>query len=937
MNSQEEDDVRPEIAFLNEFCNYFGTKTNLDESLKQILVIKNKPETTKLEKTLLQLILDLNPMTKTYQSLTNQTLILKLIQYLINIKKKKEKANPLEIFNVFAEVFSDDPLYIKLFEKDDDLNDIKESYLEMIIPFVPDTQISLIINVMKNYTNEEELKFVEKILNDINLKIEESFLFLKKIIIGVINSKENLKQQIQDIKDNFLNNEKNELFRCNKCYSFPILYTDGNEPNKTIKIKHACNHFEGNVILESEQIRNTKPKCYHCDKVLSIINYNYLCSNCKNLVCNYCKQIHFIKCLTLFFIPFSEVGLICSEHNKKYEIFCSICQKNLCSLCKQEHEHFSNYSKTSLGFIDKTKIEDYVNKNNNINKAYKNLLHLIISDIKYLDNLQFHYFLDNLLEQKKPLDCGFFETFGNELFDKYYSTLINEYTKSSAYYRKIYQKIKDAYQDNNIKINNHEYDFDSFIIRRENDSKTHFRNSLQTSLLFDYFNSLNEVKNKIKEEKNKSDEGILKIKQEKSKIKTNPFSINSNAYKVNTIKLFNRYIANGILKYLITNYQNNFQKVACNRNIYDYIIKNFPKDNDLVINFKKENKNNIIDMTENNRDIKFIKSITIENMTISVDDLNILLEYLFYIKELGNDIPEQNTFDYKGKANKDDDKKNYNKNNINTFNKNLLYILQNYDFKNKISNKCLLECLFEKKYENLLSEIKLVEVGENKEIVELDKQSELQNEINEEFKNLDESLDYFKSLHSSFPKYNDKKIKKFDSLSKFFERLYDASINKQSAVKLLINLNNLEYENCLLDNIPEFISECFNHIMSHLLQINESTINQLEKEIKKLKIMRNNNRVILETYKILNEKTTEIEGQFKNNNQDTFLKGLIDYLNKQKNEEVKFDYSQGSQILNSIKNNLEILLISNVDWLKNEEINISSLLCLYQSQSKTQL
>ena len=966
MNTPSKVDANSEIAFLVLLNNYLNCEANLDESLKKILVIKDMPGISKIEKTLLQLILDLNLKTKTYQTLDNKTLIIKLVKNLVDMKKKKLPINPVEILNIFAKVFSDNPLYIKLFETDNDLKNIEESYLEMIIPFVPDKQLSRIINIMKNYIGEDELKFVEKLLNEINFKIEQSFLFLKKIIIGVINSKENLKQQIQDIKDNFLNNEKNELFRCNKCYSFPILYTDENDSTKTVKIKYLCDHFQACEILEPEKIMNAKPQCYHCNKVLNTIHHNYLCSNCKNLVCNNCKQIHFDSCLTLFFIPFSEVGLICSEHNKKYEIFCSICEKNLCSLCKQEHEHFSNYSKTSFGLIDKNKIEDYIHSSSKINDYYKKLIHLIISENKYLDNLQFHYFLENLIEKKDPLDCGFFQTFGNEIFDKYYSTLINEYKRGSNYYIKIYKKIKDFYQEKNIKINAHEYDINSILIRMDNDSKTYHRNSCKYTLLFEYFSSLNEIYNIIKEEKNKSLEYILKIKKEKSEITSNSFSIHSNAYKVNTIKLLDRCIANNILRYLVSTYPNNFQKVSCDLNIYDDIMKNFQKEDELVINFERKNKDEIIscierikskltnissnssedtDNTENNHnEIKFINSITLKNKIISVDDLNILLEYLFYIKDLGNDVAHPNGLNYQGKISlkendikKDDDIKNYTKNDISTFTKNILNIFQNFKFKNTISNKCLLGCLFENKYENLLSEIESIEAGEIKEIIEQGKQVDFQNEIKEEFKKLDESLDYFKSLHKSLLKYNDKKLKKRDSLSKFYERLYESFKNKNSIVELITTLINLDYENCLIDSIPIFISECFNHIISRLFQKQENIIGELEKEIKKIKIERNNNMIILETFKKLNEKTTDIEGQLKKNNQDEFLKGLVDHLNKQKSEEeAKVDYSQGDHIVNSIKNNLEILLIDNVNWSKNREANISSLLCLYQSQTKAQ-
>ena len=101
------------------------------------------------------------------------------------------------------------------------------------------------------------------------------------------------------------------------------------------------------------------------------------------MFCYDCLQIHFNECLTLFFIPFSDVGLICSDHNLKYVNFCPICDKNLCSECKEEHEHFSYYSKGSLDELDIKKIEDFINSDNISNDdSYKNLIKLIISDKK---------------------------------------------------------------------------------------------------------------------------------------------------------------------------------------------------------------------------------------------------------------------------------------------------------------------------------------------------------------------------------------------------------------------------------------------------------------------------------------------------------------------------------------------------------------------------
>ena len=128
-------------------------------------------------------------------------------------------------------------------------------------------------------------------------------------------------------------------------------------------------------------------------------------------------------------------------------------------------------------------------------------------------------------------------------------------------------------------------------------------------------------------------------------------------------------------------------------------------------------------------------------------------------------------------------------------------------------------------------------------------------------------------------------------------------------MELLTNLMNFEYENSLFSDITNFISSCFNFIINNLLEKNKSTLNQFEEEIKRMKIKRYNNRIILDTFKKLNEKTFELEEREKEKKQISFFNGFVDYLNNEKNkEEDKIEYSQGNTILESIKNNLEILL-----------------------------
>ena len=650
------------------------------------------------------------------------------------------------------------------------------------------------------------------------------------------------------------------------------------------------------------------------------------------MLCNECLQIHFNVCLTLFYIPFLDVGTICSDHNLDYDTFCSICNKNLCIRCKQEHQHYSNYSKSSFSKEDRKKIEDIINSDN-INSIHcKKLIKLIISDKKYLNNLQFHYFLEKLKKKKNKFECGFFKEFGDTEFNEYYSTLINQYKKGNEFYRKIYREIKNSYNENNLRINSHEYDIDLLLTKVQKDSRAYSQNSFKTSLLINYFAILNELKDEIKAQENISKTDILRINEEKSEIKANSFLHHSNEYKAQAIKLLDRSIANNILSYLIIRYPNYFQKITCGLDIYNNIKKNFSNNKTLFEEFEKNNKTTINELLENTKanlnvistnnsvdssstenitkaDIKFVNPITIGNKTVSVENLNIILEYLFYLRNGGNDVAHPNSNDKTSISLKQNGlNKDNSKNDISKFINNFINIFQNYNFKENISNKCLLECLFQNKYEYLLSKVETNEISEINQIIAQGKHSDFNKQIDEEFKKLDESLNSFKRLHISLLKYN-METKKNDSLNKFYDRLYISINNKESSLELLTNLMNFEYENSLFGDMTNFISSCFNFIINNLLEKNKSTLNQFEEEIKRMKIKRYNNRIILDTLKKLNEKTFELEEGEKEKKQISFFNGFVDYLNKEKNkEEDKIQYSQGNTILESIKNNLEILL-----------------------------
>ena len=63
------------------------------------------------------------------------------------------------------------------------MNGKEELYLEFIIPFIPDKQINLIIKSLKSNIKDDEVTYIEEILNSLDLKLDKGFIFLKNILI----------------------------------------------------------------------------------------------------------------------------------------------------------------------------------------------------------------------------------------------------------------------------------------------------------------------------------------------------------------------------------------------------------------------------------------------------------------------------------------------------------------------------------------------------------------------------------------------------------------------------------------------------------------------------------------------------------------------------------------------------------------------------------
>ena len=396
----------------------------------------------------------------------------------------------------------------------------------------------------------------------------------------------------------------------------------------------------------------------------------------------------------------------------------------MCSKCKEEHEHYSNYSETLTFKEYKEKIDIYIQSGKKIEEPYISLIKLILSDDKYLANFQFGYFIKNLLGEKSEHECGFFEEFGNKKFNDYYFTLISEYKKANLFYIQIYKKIKNVYSENNLIINSHTISLTDLLINNENDFQTYKNNVLKASLLINYFTKLYDLKSMLIEEDNLLEKYNSEIKKEENKIKLNLISAENNKYKAIIIRLLNRIIVNYILRNLVENYPLKFKQITFNLKLYNDIKENFKGNKEYItkleevlkekinqlLNNAKINTNNSGNNSEENEvsedytnEITFCKAIEKESKTISVEDLNNILEYLFTLKDDGINSAHPKDDNVLFSQTKNELRKNNDKNiKENQIIEILTNSLLNLKLKNKINIKNLLECIFTGKYDELL-------------------------------------------------------------------------------------------------------------------------------------------------------------------------------------------------------------------------------------------
>ena len=945
------DDKNPKIALNIGLSNYLNTLGEIPELIKVMKSKIRKNDTEKIDYIIMKMLIYLYSQKKLLNAYIINKLVFPLLTY-INANKTVYKQNIIKIFELFSNFLEEDSTLNVLFDKSTNSLEKEqlELYLDILIPFIFDKNLSSIISSLNNYLETSLTKRINTIIDGLEIKSAKALVFLRNILFIIVKLKGESFQGIISYVKEYREQEKNEFLRCCICADFPKLILDD---NKNISIKYSCNHCDDSYINPNE-IKNLKLECFDCKEQILFIKKNFLCSNCKHLFCFNCKQNHFINCLTIFFIPLTDIGLICDEHNNRFETFCSICNKNLCQKCKEEHEHYSNYSETLTFKEYKEKIDIYIQSGKKIEEPYISLIKLILSDDKYLANFQFGYFIKNLLGEKSEHECGFFEEFGNKKFNDYYFTLISEYKKANLFYIQIYKKIKNVYSENNLIINSHTISLTDLLINNENDFRTYKNNVLKASLLINYFTKLYDLKSMLIEEDNLLEKYNSEIKKEENKIKLNLISAENNKYKAIIIRLLNRIIVNYILRNLVENYPLKFKQITFNLKLYNDIKENFKGNKEYItkleevlkekinqlLNNAKINTNNSGNNSEENEvsedytnEITFCKAIEKESKTISVEDLNNILEYLFTLKDDGINSAHPKDDNVLFSQTKNELRKNNDKNiKENQIIEILTNSLLNLKLKNKINIINLLECIFTGKYDELLLKMKIQEIKKLAIIEEVD-YPRINDELSDEFRKIENTLNSFKSDYKSLLSYVDNNLNKGQiTLKDFYERLYKSISEKDSAIKLLRNIFNFDYKNCLLGNMSSFIKRCFGFIINDAVKNGKNILKKFEKLLNEKRTKRKEIKILLEKSKKFAEKTEGYKTKEKENEQNSIIYKFIEHINSKNSK--KIDYTQAKTICESMKGNLKILLKDTIILPKYEKLKLSSLLCLYQNQKK---
>lgn len=503
--------------------------------------------------------------------------------------------------------------------------------------------------------------------HSLNLENPITLDLFEIIFDSIYGPKKDDKKAVEEIIKNCIeksNSCYNNLFRCKLCYDIMIIKLNNNN-NIEVKCQNCDKQYEEINEIDALKTFYTKIFCIQCKEQIFLYKQNFKCVTCKNLVCLNCKIKHFHECFSLNYINLFEVGYKCELHNKFYTDYCFACKKNLCEYCKQVHFH---------------KITEMPNINNTIKEFLKNKTIYRLSNVKnelikynlsqiYLDNKKRNIINGFIFEftcklfqidLKNTMKNIIFKKFNNDEFRDYYDKLLHKVSQGSQYHLYCLKLIKSKYKKKDINL--FEINYESLFTREKE-----IQNFIDRSKYF--FKFLQQLHRNIKNDLRINN---LKIKNDTLKINIEELRMQLLLYKnakknnqENTHNILSGFLADELLNIIIEKYKDKLEKVSLTLYIFlDLIvngyynilsnkeiigsIENISNELSQMIKELKEKPNDenikekLIKFVHGSYKLRFIEDVIIGNELFKKEDLNIILDILFFIKNVGNKTAHPN-------------------------------------------------------------------------------------------------------------------------------------------------------------------------------------------------------------------------------------------------------------------------------------------------------
>ena len=437
-------------------------------------------------------------------------------------------------------------------------------------------------------------------------------------------------KQIESLNDYY-------KFLCPACLQFLFIRYTSEKYSVTCRNGH---NYSGIVrsIEDLEKLKDFIIKCKSCNKKLELYESNFICFQCDKFFCGKCSELHKNECLKNVLCKIYKCSFACREHNKNFISFCSLCEKNLCESCKNVHFHrIPNKDYHGIKeIIDKNKV--LISKEIKKTEPKKYILKELILSYLFFENYymipwffrQSIYFSVNDNYLNVDNSGFFFDSFFDEEFIAYYSTLVSQMENGNMNSINVINNIKEEYLKKGKKINEkYNIKISSALSNAMTNSSRmifHIFNLNRRFNLLNEIHIINELKfghlSEVKKQVNKLETEICLYKAKILSL----FKI-SDKYKEGLKLLFDRHFATLIIKILMKKFHSSFKKVNLDLEIAKDLINYYKKDSDCNkraeihqilkneilfpnTNQIEEAKNDTIDITKVKNEIQFIKSVT---------------------------------------------------------------------------------------------------------------------------------------------------------------------------------------------------------------------------------------------------------------------------------------------------------------------------------------